>query len=280
MTPTWFETATRFGDPAGAVRIGQFIAVLERFPTGHLVDLGSGHGTFARVAADLGWRVTAVDARADRFPDDPRVTWVTRDVRSFDGYEGVDVVACLGLWYHLTLADQRALVARCAPRPLVIDTHVGLPDPAAHVVHRDRLGPVRERDGYRGRLYHETGRTARATASWGNEYSFWPTPDTLERQLREGGYDLVDVMAPAPAPDRCFVVARTIDAAARDRLDTVVGRYIAVGDPQAAPLPAGRDPAEAFTRPRPGAARASRWRGRLRSLPRPRRLDSGKGSSS
>ena len=68
---------------------------------------------FSIAAADAGWRVTALDARGDRFPEDGRVDWQVGDVRSAD-LGGYDVVACLGLFYHLTVDDQLDLLNAAA----------------------------------------------------------------------------------------------------------------------------------------------------------------------
>ena len=73
---SWFGGLDRYSDPVGARRIALFTDLLGRFPAGRLVDLGTGHGIFARVAADLGWDVTGVDARDERFPADPRISWL------------------------------------------------------------------------------------------------------------------------------------------------------------------------------------------------------------
>jgi SAM-dependent methyltransferase len=225
--PTWFAATDRWKDPVGALRVALFADLLGRFPVGRLVDLGAGHGIFARVAADLGWEVTAVDARDERFPDDPRVQWVRSDIRAFLDQElDVDLVACLGLWYHLTLDDQLTLARCCAPRPMIVDTHVGMVSREDHPAHRDQLSDVREKDGYAGRLYHERGMRTRATAAWGNEYSFWPTPAALERQLTGAGYDVVEQVSPAVAPDRRFFLARTLADGDRARLDATVSRYV------------------------------------------------------
>jgi hypothetical protein len=224
---SWFASTDRFADPEGALRIALFTDLLGRFRRGRLVDLGAGHGIFARVAADLGWEVTAVDARDERFPDDPRVTWVRSDVRACVGQElDADVVACLGLWYHLTLADQLALAACCAPRPLILDTHLGMPSDDDHPLHHRRLSRLRTLDGFQGRLYSEQQGGVRGTAAFGNDQSFWPTAASLERQLLEAGYDVVEQVSPAVATDRRFYVARVLGTAGRGRVDAAVCRYI------------------------------------------------------
>ena len=199
VTPTWFDGMAAYKDPVGALRIAMFADVLSRFPTGRLVDLGAGHGIFARVGADLGWEVTAVDARDERFPTDRRIQWVRSDIRAFLDQElDVDVVACLGLWYHLTLEDQRTLARCCAPRPLILDTHVAMPE-ASHP-----LSPPVTVDGYRGRMYSEPNWEGRATASWQNDASFWPRPQALYRMLAANGYGTVLAAAPWIMVDRTF----------------------------------------------------------------------------
>lgn len=223
----WYRTVDRFRDPLGAMRIVQFAAILSRFPPGHLIDLGAGHGTFSRVAAELGWRVTAVDARDERYPDDPRVKWVVSDVREFDDYNDADVVCCLGLWYHLTLDDQRQLAHRAAPRPLIVDTHVAtqiLPEYQKRI--EARLSQIVTQDGFTGRLFDEGGLESRPTASWGNRFSFWPSVASLERQMYEAGYEMFEQVTPPYLPDRAYFVAETLgDDAARRHLESLVTRF-------------------------------------------------------
>lgn len=172
--------------------------LLGLFPPGHLVDLGAGHGAFSRQAADLGWEVTAVDARTERFPDDPRPRWVQADVRTVD-LEPYDLVLCLGLLYHLALDDQLDLLARAAGRPLILDTHV---DAGAH--EHELSGRTSPREGYTGRFYAEP---YAPTSAVGNRSSFWPTPPTLYRMLREAGFASVLTHEPWYLGDRTFFLA-------------------------------------------------------------------------
>lgn len=174
-----------------------FDAILSGFPRGRVVDLGAGHGKFSLRAADLGWDVTAVDARTTRFVEDDRITWVQQDVREVD-LEGFDLILCLGLFYHLTLDDQVALLRRAAGTPLVLDTHVATPNPTHPL-----SGPV-EVGGYRGRYYSEEGWEHRNTASWGNVESFWPRRAELYRMLADHGYPAVLAASPWVTRDRTF----------------------------------------------------------------------------
>jgi hypothetical protein len=183
----------------GSRRIEIFSRLLGFFEPGRLIDLGAGHGKFSVAAANAGWDVTAVDARTERNPTAPGVTWVQADVRDVD-LGGYDVVGCLGLFYHLTVEDQIDLLARCQGSPLIIDTHL------ANGLSTDPLTGEVERQGYTGRLYHEgTG----LRSSWGNPQSFWPTPDSFHRMLGQAGYDLVLAVEPWYLPDRTFFVAIT-----------------------------------------------------------------------
>lgn len=186
-------------DPVSARRLLVFDAMLGLFPPGRLIDLGAGHGIFSVRASRKGWQVTAVDARTTRFPDDPSVTWRHQDVRETD-LSGYDLILCLGLFYHLTLRDQLDLLARCSGTPLIIDTHldVGKSD---HV-----LSERQQVDGYEGRFYSE-GAADTPLSSWGNELSFWPTPESFARMLAEHGYPVVLSGEPPVVVDRRFHLA-------------------------------------------------------------------------
>lgn len=172
-----------------------FISMLSLFEPGKVVDLGAGHGGFSIHAADLGWEVTAVDARTERFKKDERITWVHQDVREHD-LSGYDLICCLGLFYHLTFEDQMDFLRRAAGRPMIIDTHVD------HGTHKHKLsGRVVEGDGYEGRYYREPGAL---TSSWGNKNSFWPTLETFQRMLEETGHGPVFPATPWVTGDRTF----------------------------------------------------------------------------
>lgn len=174
-----------------------FGVLLDLLPVGTCVDLGTGHGGFARVAAERGWTVTAVDARVDRMPEDTGITWVESDIRNVDLLP-FDVIVCLGLFYHLTLEDQLDLLARSQGRPLILDTHVDNGEARHELSARQPVG------SFEGRFYNEPGKT---TSSWGNDKSFWPTLDSLHRMLAGAGYGPVLVVEPWYLPDRTFFLA-------------------------------------------------------------------------
>ena len=182
-------------------RFKWFNQMLGTFPVGTLIDLGSGHGMFAVEAADKGWKVTALDARGDRYPEnrDERIDWRIGDVRDVD-FSGYDVILCLGLFYHLTIDDQLDLLKRAQGTPIILDTHVA----------NDRWAPMQKSlsepvtlQGYRGVLYKEPDQSTNSPASWGNDYSFWPRPQALYRMLGERGYDVLTAM-PFYQPTRTF----------------------------------------------------------------------------
>lgn len=182
-------------------RMGIFHSLLEPLKPGKLLDLGCGVGNFSQTARAMGWEVTAVDARAERFPvgETPGIRWVESDVRDFRfGPNDYDCVCVLGLLYHLDLPAQLDLLRRCAGTFTLLDTHTAL----AHEVTEQ---------GYEGKYYEEapwakTEEVKRAAlgSSWGNELSFWPTERSLMRMLDEVGFTLVTPVQPAYLPDRTF----------------------------------------------------------------------------
>ena len=228
----WFGACDRFSDPVGASRIATYIDLLKRIPPGRMIDLGAGHGIFSRLAADLGWDVVALDARDERFPDDPRVEWVVGDVATVD-LEGFDLVVCLGLWYHMTYEAQVRLAQRSVPRMLIVDTHVAFDRPDRTNIAT--LGELTKLDEDTGRFYFEGDIQHVATASKGNDWSFWPTEESLFALLTRSGYDSVESYYPMVTRDRRFYIARTFDDAQRRELDTLVAKFDSLSAPRPVP---------------------------------------------
>lgn len=178
-------------------RLDIFRRLLSTLPTGHLLDLAAGHGKFSLLAHELGWKVTAVDARTKRFPMTPGIEWVESDVREFPVDERYTCISVLGLLYHLELDAQLDLLRRCAGTPTIVDTHVS-------------LAPDRVEQGYEGHVFDELGeRTPKehrwsGTASWRNYESFWATEESLLRMFRDAGFADVWVLEPRYQEDRTF----------------------------------------------------------------------------
>lgn len=188
--------------PASTTRDGHerreaiFRDILRPLRPGRLLDLGTGHGAFATVAHELGWQVTAVDARTSRMPMTPGIDWVQSDVRAYD-VSGFDCIALLGLLYHLEYADVVDLLRRCAGTVTILDTHT-----ANHVTGIE--------DGYEGRSFTEIADytperlVETPTASWGNPTSWWPTRQALVRMLEDVGFGTILVLDPPTQADRTF----------------------------------------------------------------------------
>lgn len=180
----------------GDHRLQVFRHILSLFPPGRLVDLGAGHGAFSLAALDLGWQVTAVDARTDRMPMTPGIDWIQQDVRTFD-LPGFDIVLVLGLLYHLEIQDQLALLRRCSQTVTILDTH-----------HSER--PTHLERGYAGHTFHELPAERAAElpssqrAAWGNMSAFWPTQPDLVRMLHDCGFETVLALVPPNVPGRTF----------------------------------------------------------------------------
>jgi hypothetical protein len=164
---------------------------------GHLVDLGAGPCIFARIARDAGYLVTAVDARTERKPSDAElgnIRFVESDVRAFT-LAGFDVICCLGLLYHLELADQIELLKKCvaAGVPVILETQVHV----QHLVPEQQKGDwirrmVRVGD-YVGVIFPEN---SNPMASIGNPLSFWPSNETLLRMFADAGVENATVVDP------------------------------------------------------------------------------------
>lgn len=181
-------------------RIAILRSILSPLQPGKFLDLGAGHGKFALAARDLGWDVTAVDARNARMPvEEEGVEWVVSDVREFPfESEDYDCVSILGLFYHLDFQSQMEVLRRSSGALTILDTFV--------VAFAED-----EEGGYPGAYYVETGDTEErrntiTQASWGNARSFWPTEESLIRMLREAGFSLVAPVQPGHRRDRTFYV--------------------------------------------------------------------------
>lgn len=182
-------------DDEGQHRLRTFVNVLDTLEPDRktLVDLGAGHCKFSKLAARRGYDVTAVDARTIRVPEDlAPVRFVQADVREFDP-AGFGVIAMLGLFYHLELADQQSLLRRCAGgAPVILETQVHVPE----ILRPDEARPWHElvqQDGYEGVLFPENDNPM---AGIGNATSFWHTEPSLLRLAGACGFAEIRLVEP------------------------------------------------------------------------------------
>ncbi len=178
-----------------------FRSLISSLKPGKMLDLGAGPGKFALDAVQLGWEVTAVDARTVRTPNPEKekdrnraelirsVRWVEADVREFPIRSGeYDLICILGLLHHFEVDDQIKLLRRCSDTLTLMTVRI-----APEIVDTD--GP------YEGWYRREQGETREERdqifmASWGNEVSFWHTEQSLLRLVRDCGYSNVMPVRP------------------------------------------------------------------------------------
>lgn len=158
-----------------------------------LLDLGAGHCLFSMVAVSRGYATTAVDARTERVPQRlGPIRFIHADVRDFDP-AGFGVIAIIGLLYHLEIADQLALLRRCAyGASVVVETQIHVPEMIAATAVKP-WHTIVQRDGYEGIDYPENDTPM---ALIGNRTSFWHTESSLIRLFAEAGYARVLLIDP------------------------------------------------------------------------------------
>jgi 2-polyprenyl-3-methyl-5-hydroxy-6-metoxy-1,4-benzoquinol methylase len=178
-----------------------FRSLVSPLKPGKMLDLGAGAGNFSLPAAQMGWDVTAVDARNMRTPTPEKkanskqaelvrsVRWVESDIREFPIKRGeYDLICILGLMHHLEIEDQLKLLKQCSDTLTLLDVRI-----APEIVVSE--GP------YEGLYFHERGesqeqRERLPQASWGNAVSFHHTEESLIRLVRDCGYANVMPMRP------------------------------------------------------------------------------------
>lgn len=189
--------ATRLAGPAGR----------------RLLDLGSGPGHFARIASRQGFAVTAVDARepwtltgAASSAAPREYEFVRMDLREFDRIPDFDVIALIGVIYHLPLDDQLALFARCAGKTVVIDTELF----DAAVLPPDRQHRFTRRTTPEGYAGADCAERNEVYSSYLNPSSFWFEDDSLTRCLADQGRTRMSIIDPpyrsAFGPRRWYVL--------------------------------------------------------------------------
>ncbi len=179
------------------MRLDIFNKIINQLPRLPLVDLGAGHCKFSKIAHDIGFPVTSIDARSDRVPG--WVTWpfLQQDVRDAD-LSLYDIVCILGLFYHLTLDDQIALLRKCQGKIVIIDTHC-----------TDNCSDRATVEGFDKKVFEGSHfqEVPSLTSSWGNSTSFWHTEDSLRLFFQTMGFTAEKVL-PEHAELRAFWVLR------------------------------------------------------------------------
>ncbi len=159
-----------------------------------MLDLGAGPCVFARRGVKAGYRVTAVDGRDERLPDDldpNEIEFIKADVRTFPAGD-FDVVTNLGLLYHLELADQIEILRKHSDSTVILETQVHIPEAVSDSCG-DWARALVEQDGYTGVSFPEGDNPM---ASIGNPTSFWPTEPSLLRMIEAAGYESCQVIEP------------------------------------------------------------------------------------
>lgn len=159
-----------------------------------LLDLGCGPCLFSFKAQACGYHVTALDARSEPVPppeERPNIAFLQRDVRSFDP-KGFEVIAVLGLLYHLELKAQLKLLGKCSRATVIVDTQFCEENFAPAEEQPWRRAFV-DKQGFRGVLYPEN---ENAMAAWRNVRSFWHTEDSLLRLFERCGFANVTRIVP------------------------------------------------------------------------------------
>ena len=157
---------------------GPFLRIVEHVPAGaRVLEIGAGHGVFARLAAERARHVVAID------PDARKVRRVDR-VSSVIGYDrcvrgSFGVVAIIDVLYKIPLADWDPLLDRIRQRVgpggvLLIKEH----DPTARVKHSWN------------RLQERLASAMHLTL--GESFSY-ETPSEFSDRLRSHGFESVEV---------------------------------------------------------------------------------------
>ena len=182
------------------LRMNLFEQSLNTIGKGRLIDLGAGHCSFSIKASQLGWETTALDIREERKPDlPPEIRFINADVSSSSWKpEDYDVVAILGLFYHLDQKSQHELLSRLMGKILILDTHTASNRGTGYFELTNQLGPLTKMGGEIGRVFAEAPgnntdirKQDRLLASYENEQSWWATRKSLLKTLNSFGWSKI-----------------------------------------------------------------------------------------
>lgn len=177
-----------------------FAEILKTLNPGALVDLGAGHCAFSVIARNLGFKVTAVDARTVRVPEDlsPDIGFIESNVLDVE-LEPYDVICILGLLYHMTLDEQIKLLDKCRNKTVIIDTHL-------------TVAPYVKTDGYVGQYYQEAQNEKQLLnnprAAFTTLQSFWHTYQSFYKLIENSGFNEITIIKPEHYPYRTFFICK------------------------------------------------------------------------
>lgn len=169
----------------------------------YLLDLGAGHCFYSNYCADIGFKVKAIDARDIRKPDNlnENVTFIKADFLKHKK-EYADIVLMLGIFYHLTINEQKKLLKKYNDSIVILDTHYC----------SNKKAYIKE-DGYTGIYYREANNETQLLnnpkASFTSLTSFWHTEASLYKILGDFGFKEVTKILPEHYHDRTFFICET-----------------------------------------------------------------------
>ena len=180
----------------------------EEIPASTIVDLGCLEGGFTVAFARAGFQALGIEVRAQNFDKCeyvaeklglPNLRFVQDDVRNIEKHGPFDAVFCMGLLYHLDRPTEFLhTLARSTNRVLLLETHYATEELPTDAELAEKLGPMVEHEGNRGRWRYEYAEGASTEevegllwSSWGNPSSFWIEKRHLLQTLRDAGFGMV-----------------------------------------------------------------------------------------
>jgi hypothetical protein len=195
------DEATRYRDDQRLRVVQELIAeYLPMIPLAKLriLDLASRTGHFSVALASRGSTVVGVEGRPENIAEMPShsktLKIVSDDVRNIKPSLGkFDVVLCLGILYHLNLADGMKVLRTMAEMGtgiIIVDTHI------SHGFEKQTFEGVE----YVGHTYWDNIESV--WGSIGNDDSWWPREEYLVQMLNNAGWRDVTLMKIQPYADQ------------------------------------------------------------------------------
>jgi hypothetical protein len=174
--------------------LGLFRDSLKRIEGETLLDVACGEGLYSFTAANLGYKVSAIDGREDRVP---LQQFKTQGIAFKKGLVeeaefNYDIVLLSGIFYHLDLTQQLNLLhslSESSCKSLIINTHVV--NGSSLLEWADRFVTKITFNGIEGSIYREgKDREKRPMASITNYFSFWHTEKSLIDLFNKFGFSI------------------------------------------------------------------------------------------